>query len=206
MNMNAHLRMQSEGPTLTHAAPRPGGRRTRNFAHSAFSVLCSILPALGFAFCVLIFALPSPAQPTQEDVFRSIADNVSGGGGADADAGKFLAVIGAAIALVLLLALINNRRTRVLRPRSLQHPAKLVKEVLKATPLRQAELRQLKLLSEQSKTTGDHPVESPLTFLLCPSLLARTMKTPPQKVDRRVISQLARKLAPTDAAPTARGR
>src|SRR4051812_10968246 len=51
------------------------------------------------AFCLLPSALVH-ADPTQEDVFRSISQNVN----ESADAGKFFAVIAGAVALVLLLA------------------------------------------------------------------------------------------------------
>ena len=41
---------------------------------------------------------------------------------------------------------------------------------------------------------GAEPVESPLTFLLCPSVLAKTLKSRPAKVDRAVLAQVVRKM------------
>jgi hypothetical protein len=56
-------------------------------------------------------------------------------------------------------------------------------------------LKQLKLLADETKKDGSpEAIDSPLTLLLCPSLLARTMKDRPPKVDRVVMAQLVKKM------------
>ena len=60
-----------------------------------------------------------------------------------------------------------------------------------------AELKQLKLLVDRKRETDaedDVHIESPLTLILCTSVLVRAMKSPPSKIDRKVVAQLARKL------------
>ena len=61
---------------------------------------------------------------------------------------------------------------------------------MKTVPLKPKELKQLKLLVEE----GGEPVQSPLTLLLCPSVLARAVKNRPRNVDRAVVAQIVRKL------------
>jgi len=151
--------------------------------------------ALAFisAFCLLPSAFLS-AAPTQEDVLRSISENVNESSGG----GKLLAVVAGGVAIILLLAVLQQRQQRVAQPKSVQHPGKLLKEVMKTVPLKPAELKQLKLLVERKRGeedgAGEASVENPLTLILCPSVLVRAMRNPPPKVDRKVIAQLARKL------------
>ena len=100
--------------------------------------------------------------------------------------------------LVILLAVVSQRRKGVARPRAMNHHGKLVKEVMKAVPLRPAELRQLKVLVED--VGGSAPPTSPLTLVLCPSLLAKSIRSRQArraKLDRKVVSRLARKVGVT---------
>ena len=138
-------------------------------------------------------APPALAQPTQEDVFRSIQDNV----GKPVDGGPILAVLAAAAGGIVLLAVISQRRQRQAAPRPLNHAGRLWKEVTRDLPLRPAEVRQLKLLAEQSRQ-DDTPVSSPLTLLLCPSLLEKAAADSKRKrlptANRKALAHLARKL------------
>jgi len=59
--------------------------------------------------------------------------------------------------------------------------------------LRPSEVRQLKVLAEEQQ------VSSPLTLLLCPSVLAKAVKHQSGKVDTRVIAQVARKMTSREA-------
>lgn len=124
------------------------------------------------------------AAPSQEDVFRSIQQNLS----EPSDPSKVLSLVLAAVALLLMLVVLSYRRKREVAPRTLNHPGKLLKEVSRAVNLRPAELRQLKSLAE------DQQLSSPLTLLLCPSVLARAVRQKPQRVDARLVSSVMRKL------------
>src|SRR4051812_29702261 len=64
------------------------------------------------------------ATPTQEEVFKSINENV----GQSTEPGKFMALIFGAAGVVILLVLFSQRRKRDVAPRSLNHQGKLLKE------------------------------------------------------------------------------
>jgi hypothetical protein len=150
---------------------------------------------LAVTFYVVRFPSPAHATPSQEEVFKSIQQNV---GGQSDDGGRGLAMllggIGGVIAVILLGARV---RAWTSRPRVMDHPRKLVREVLKNVPLKPKELKQLKMLVEASRQEGSatEPIQSPLTLVLCPSVLARAMKNRPAKIDRVVIGQLVRKMS-----------
>ena len=137
-----------------------------------------------FCLSFIVHASSLLATPTQEEVFKSINENV----GEATDPGKFMALIFGAAGVVILLVLFSQRRKRDVSPRSLNHQGKLLKEVVKRVNLKPSEVRQLKLLAEEQQ------VSSPLTLLLCPSVLAKAVKHQSGKVDTRVIAQVARKM------------
>jgi hypothetical protein len=154
--------------------------------------LSGVLLAFG---CWLLAASPALSAPTQEDVFKSIQDNVGNSG----DGTRLFPFLLAGAALVILVAVVNQRRkgAAATRPKGMNHPGRLAKEVMKTVPLRPAELRQLKLLAEDA---GDDPPASPLALLLCPSLLAKSIQARQArrgKFDRKVVSQVARKVGVT---------
>jgi hypothetical protein len=126
--------------------------------------LCSALCALSSA----LPALPAFAGPTQEDVFKSINENV----GASADGGKLLAFLAAGVGVAIILVLFNRRQTRAAAPQPLNHQGKLLREIIKTTGMRPEDGRRLKVLADQMGDAGT-PLESPVTLLLCPSLLKK---------------------------------
>jgi hypothetical protein len=141
----------------------------------------TVIKCLG---AVLAAPLAAAGAPSQEDVFRSIQQNLS----EPSDPSKLLSLVFATVALLLLLVVLSYRRKREVAPRALNHPGKLLKEVSRAVNLRPAELRQLRSLAE------DQQVSSPITLMLCPSVLARAVRQRPQKVDARLVSSVMRKL------------
>jgi hypothetical protein len=146
------------------------------------------------AFIIQHSAFPSPflAEPTQEDVFRSIGQNV----GEQRDSGRVLGILAGIAGVVVLLVVVGQRRGGDARPKALHHHGKLMKEVLRTVPLKPAELKQLKLLLQESRARGGNaPVpESPLTLVLCPSVLLKAAQTRSEKVNRKVVAGLAKKL------------
>jgi hypothetical protein len=141
--------------------------------------------------CLLIFSVVSLSlscksvfAATQEEVFRSIQDNV----GSSTDPKKFFAFLAGMAALIILLTVLSKRKQRQVTPKTLNHQGKLLREILRQVDLRPAEIRQLKMLAE------DQNVASPLTLLLCPSVLAKAVKERAGKVDRKVIMSVAKKL------------
>jgi hypothetical protein len=140
------------------------------------------------AFCFVGFAgvsiAPLYATPTQEDVFKSISDNV----GEKQDSGQFLAILAAIAAISILVAVFSKRRERVAVPKVLNNRGKLLKEVMRGTSLRPAEVRLLKALAESQS------VDNPLVMLLCPSVLESALRQKGAKLERKVAIQLARKV------------
>ena len=163
------------------------GTKTRSF-NRAISAHRSLLVFFLRVFVPSWFILFSPvhalANPTQEEVFKSIQDNVGG----TVDPKKFFGFICGVGGIVVLLAVISNRKKREVTPKVFNHQGKLLKEILRRVNLRPVEIRQLKMLADSQG------LASPLTLLLCPSVLAKAVKERTGKVDRQVILSVARKL------------
>ena len=123
------------------------------------------------------------AQLKQEDVFKSISDNVGG----KTDPKVFYVAALLVVAVVLLLVVVNSIRKRQASPKAVNHHGKLIKEILKSIPLKGGEVKQLKAMAAEQQCT------SPLTLVLCPSLLARGMNTR-GKADNKVVMGVARKM------------
>lgn len=136
------------------------------------------------------------AAPSQEDVFRSIQSNVSGEGTSGGSA--FLLLLAGAGILGLLIYL-SRRGPRVPASRRVvNHSGKLLREVRKQIGLRPVELKQLKLLSEDLATDGQ-PAPSPLTLLICPSVLAKAVAKNNPKIDRQVLAGLVKRMKAVEA-------
>jgi hypothetical protein len=152
--------------------------------------------ALGilFTFCVFTFSpfpTPAAAQPTQEEVFRSIGENVN----EPVDSGRVLGVLAGIAGVIVLLAVISQRRKRDATPKALHHHGKLLKEVLGSVSIKGAEMKQLKAIVQDGKSRGESgAAESPLTLLLCPSVLVKAVKANPEKVDQPVVAGLVKRM------------
>jgi hypothetical protein len=149
----------------------------------------SIRPVIILAtgLCLLAAASAS-AKPSQAEVFQSIKQNI---GQRSDDSGRGLAVLMAGAAALIMVMLIGSRiRRRQSAPKVVDRPRKLIREIMKTVPLKPKELKQLKILAED----GGEPVQSPLTLLLCPSVLARAVKNRPRNLDRAVLAQIVRKM------------
>jgi hypothetical protein len=147
-----------------------------------------------------LLASPAFAAPSASEVFQSLQQNVGGKAEDTAGNGKGLAIVLAGAAGLIMVMLAGSKlRARRAMPQAVHHPGKLLKEVLKAVPLKPKEVKQLKLLAdasrrEQEAGASEQGVESPLTLILCPSVLARTLKDRPAHVDRAVIAGIVRKM------------
>src|SRR4051812_45122112 len=102
-------------------------------------------------------------------ISRSYEDNL----GSNLDTDKFLYVLLGLISLIVLLAVLAQQRKRFVRKKSTNRPGKLLREIIRAAPLKKRELKQLKILAENADT--EEPVQNPLALMLCPSVMARTI-------------------------------
>jgi hypothetical protein len=125
------------------------------------------------------------ATPSQDDVLHSIGDAHDD----TVDSGKVLAVVFGIAGLLIVVAVINHRREKVVIPKAMNHQGKLIKEIAKSVNLRPAEIKQLKILAESKE------LASPLVLLLCPSLLTQAVKENPGKIDRNTILSMAKKIS-----------
>jgi hypothetical protein len=142
-------------------------------------------------FC-LLSSRALDAAPTQNDVFKSIQDNVSHQTDLNSTP-VILLVLGGALVLALLVYFSRREQKVASAPSTLNHPGKLAKEVLKAVPLKPAEMKQLKLLADTLESETGESID-PLTLLLCPSLLAKGVKANPSRLDRKAVAQVVRRL------------
>ncbi|HZL34728.1 MAG TPA: hypothetical protein VFC78_05410 [Tepidisphaeraceae bacterium] len=150
----------------------------------------------GLAFLVaLLFtmSLPSPAsaKPSQNDVFRSIEDNVSQSDGSGV---KLLPWACAGAGVIIIMAIFSHRQMRDATPKPLNNHAKLLKEVMKTLPLKPRELKQLKIAAEEKTTPTGQPLCSPLVLLLSPTTLADAVQNRTSRADRQVLGRLIRRL------------
>jgi hypothetical protein len=119
------------------------------------------------AICHLPFA--ASAAPTQEEVFKSISNNL----GPTVDGTKVFAVFLTALGAAVLLAVLSKRQKRAALPQQLNHQGKLLRELIKTAGLTRSEAKTLGVLVEQLEAAGQ-PLRNPLTLLLCPSLTRRS--------------------------------
>jgi len=149
-----------------------------------------------FCFTGLIVAFASPffnaiasAAPTDKEFFRSVRDNID----KPVDGTRFFAVLMGVVAILILLVIFTRKKEqRVSKPKGLNHPGKLIKEIASALHIKPAEMKQLKLLAEAQN------ISSPITLLLCPSAFASAVRVKTNKVDRKLLAQIAKKLVQAD--------
>lgn len=152
------------------------------------------------AFAVLSIARCSVADPpTQEQVFKSIQDNVR----SSTDSRNFIVFLCVSGGVIIVLCLFRQREKRDAAPKAMNHHGKLLKEIMKSVPVRPREIKQLRLLAEQTPVPGSDTVHDPLTLLLCPSVLSKAVQNPRSKADRRVLQQVLRKTVMSNPAVSA---
>jgi hypothetical protein len=164
------------------ARPRPGHNTERDTTWFAI--------ALAVAAAVLLLA--RQVRAADPDAYlKSMSEGVSSAGESHAVLPIILAVIG----VILLLAWLGTRERKAAKPKPVNHSRKLLKQVGREVGLAGGEIRQLKLLADVHERTAGEKLHSPLTLLLCPSLLGKTMESADTRVDRATIARMARRLA-----------
>ncbi len=112
-----------------------------------------MLLCLTAILAVTALTAPASANPSQDDVFKSISSNVND----QIDGSKVVAFLAATAGLIIILVLINHRQQRQDSPKVTNHQGKLLRELMKSADL----------------AAGGEPVENLTTILLCPSLIKR---------------------------------
>ena len=181
---NAERRTQNAERGRQNAERAPG-RRLR---------LCAALLVVLTVLIVLVCgAPPALGAPTQDEFFRSMhktrevnPPSVPSLPKAVNSTPLLLAAAGL-LALLLLIGVRRNRRA-ARPPQPLNSRRKLAREVARRVPLSARQWRQVKAAADRQGC------ESAITLLLCPSLLARAAHDADGKLDRKTLSDVARKL------------
>lgn len=156
----------------------------------AWPLKAALVMAIFSSFMLLPLSVHA-ANARQEEIFNGIKQGVGG----EVDGSKLLAGFAMIVGLIILIALMNVARNRKVTPRVLNHPGKLMKEVARGANLKPAEVKQLKVLSE------DQDLTSPLVLLLCPSVLGKAIKLKGDKIDKRVVAAMVKRLTAQPAQP-----
>jgi hypothetical protein len=161
--------MNMRGATITYGVKRNRAGVARR--RMQLLALCAAMAALAW------MAAPVRAM-TQDDVFRSIQDNV----GKDQDNHLLWPMLCAVGGVIILLVLYNQRREREVTHAAMNNPSRLLREVEKKAGLKKNEIRQIRMLAAET------PEGDPLLMLVCPSLLANALKQcKNRKLDRRLV-------------------
>ena len=167
--------------------PKYASRFPFRAARAAF-----FLAPFALAFVILLApAIVRAKTPTQNDVFKSIQDNVNQSEDAS---GQAIPWICAGVGLIVLLAIFSKRQTRQATPKPLNNPHRLTREVMRLIPLKPSDVKQLKTLADET-SSGDKPsILHPLVLLLCPSVIEKAVLDNKTRADRRTLVSLLKKL------------
>lgn len=146
---------------------------------------------LAGALIALVVASSAIAKPTQQDVFKSIQDNV---GQADESQMRAVPWVCGGIGLIIVLAIFGKRQSRQASPKAVNSPGRLIKEMMKAIPLKPRELKQLKIVAEQTEMDDGGTVENPLVLLLCPSVVIKSVNERNARIDRKTLVGMLKKM------------
>lgn len=138
-------------------------------SHARFGGRTVCLGAIAALGALAVGPMAALAKPTQEQVLRSISENVSQRG----DPSHALAILCGLLALILLMVVFAQRNKHRAQPKALNHHGRLLKEVARGVGIKPGELKRLRQLTQQVSRRRETPIQSPLTLLICPSLAGK---------------------------------
>lgn len=127
--------------------------------------------------------MPWLSQVTLDDVFRSTQESMQ----QEPTSERVIALLVGVVAMIVLLVILQQRRRHLAASAPLNHHGRLLKEMFKTLSLNRAEIRQLRKLADQQSCA------SPLTLLMCPSLLTKALHGTPSE-ERKVLAQVLKRL------------
>jgi len=190
-----------------HQSRQPGA-----LTHFAHAMMCraAILAVLLSIVGVHSIAQAAPPANTQ-DYLKSLSDGVGGkvppkktaaaeeptasGSNEEINSSHFLAFLVLIVAVVLIVIWWGNREERPKKIKQVNHSRKLLRQISREMGLAGAEVKQLKLLADVHERLSGKALQSPLTLLICPSILGATLQESDIKIDRAVVASLARRLS-----------
>ena len=187
--MTAGLRQRPDRPLTLTLSP---AYRGEGISHTTRKTLAKarFLPFL--LLCLLLnFPTLTSAKPSQSDVFKSIQENVNQ---SDGSMGKAVPWLCAGAGVILVLAIFGKRQSRQLAPKPLNHVGRLLREIMRSVPLKPKELKQLKVVADETRLDNNQTVSNPLVLLLCPSVLNQALEKRSTRADRRTLLHVLKKL------------
>jgi len=106
------------------------------------------------------------ANPSADQVFQSMSDSMS----VAVNPLHVIGVIALLVGVVAALAFAARRRDPRQKPKAINNPARLLRDVARQAGLKPAELKQLKQLA------AEQGISNPLVLLLCPSVLKKAVE------------------------------
>jgi hypothetical protein len=106
------------------------------------------------------------AAATPDQVFKSLGESMD----ASVNPNHILLIVVGLIGLLVLISMFNRRIEKKDKPKPLNNPSRLMRQLARQVGLSNRELRQLKVIAEQEN------LQNPLVLLLCPSVLQRVAK------------------------------
>ncbi len=103
---------------------------------------------------------------TADQVFKSMGESMS----ESVNPLHILGAVALLIGVLVLLSLLTHRRDPREKPKPVNNPARLIRELARQAGLRPRELKQLKQLALEQN------IDNPLVLLLCPSVLKKAME------------------------------
>jgi hypothetical protein len=114
------------------------------------------------AWIVVFLATAAGATPTNEEISRSFSENMDQA----PDYSRLIPWLFALAGIVAAVIYIRQRQKRQAVPKALNHPGKLMREIIRTGEINPVEMKKL------SGRARELDCQNPLTLLLCPSLLS----------------------------------
>jgi hypothetical protein len=119
--------------------------------------------------------LPILSASTPDQVLKSVGDTLD----AQVNPNHLLLIVVAIVGVIVLISLLTRRSDKKDKPRPVNNPSRLMRQITRQIGLKSAEMRQLRQLAEQEN------LDNPLVLLLCPSVLQSAVKKRQQSAGRK---------------------
>ena len=139
-----------------------------------------------------ILSILAEQDPTE--YLKSLSSGVSGDTGQPTGGSHLLAFIILIIGVVLILLWWNARQSSPKKAKPVNHSRKLLRQISREMGLAGDEVKQLKVLADIHEQSTGQPLQNPLTLLICPSILTKSLETDDVKIDRAVVARMARRV------------
>lgn len=142
--------------------------KTERVRKAKFAMRLAICGWLAAVWVGVLAPVLAHAGPTLQDISKSFDTKLS----QKPDSLNLTAIVIGIIAVVCILAIASQWGNRQEKPKAVNHSGRLLREMRRKIHLSSPQIKRLKILSERKGCA------SPLTLVLCPSLLSLSPKRP----------------------------